>query len=39
LSTYDKILAYAKHGRLRWPTPVSAEVQSLILGLVRHPAA
>lgn len=34
LSTYDKILAYAKHGRLRWPAPVSSEVQSLISGLM-----
>ena len=34
LNTYDKILAYAKRGKLKWPTPVSQEVQSLICGLM-----
>jgi serine/threonine protein kinase len=34
LNTYDKILSYAKRGKLKWPAPVSREVQDLIQGLM-----
>jgi len=34
LSTYDKILAYAKHGKLKWPVEVSDEAKDIIGALL-----
>jgi hypothetical protein len=36
LSTYKKIAAYSKHGKLKWHTELSPSVQTLIQGML-HP--
>ena len=36
LSTYKKIAAYSKHGKLKWHTELSSAVQNLIQGML-HP--
>ena len=36
LSTYKKIAAYSKHGKIKWHNEISAEVRELIQGML-HP--